>query len=62
MIAFIDESRRMNNMDTTYSIGFFITDSFEPAYDILIRGYSTITKKYGLRLGKKRNQIFNHTK
>lgn len=53
MLAFVDESKRIMRGEEVNSIGFYMTKSFEPAYDVLINGYLGIIDKYGLRIDKR---------
>ena len=52
MIAFADESKRVDSVGVTYSVGFFITGNFESAYELLINEYWNIIRRYNLRIGK----------
>ena len=49
-MAFVDESRRTVYGRDIISVGFFVTSSFEAAYECLMNEYREIIRKYSLRL------------
>ena len=50
MLAFVDESRKSIGTRDIISIGFFVTNNFQAAYETLMKGYRGLIRRYSLRL------------